>query len=276
MTKTRKKSKRGGCSLINSKLYPFWYNRLDFPKERGEAMLEDKTWESHLKMASMLYNHNHPLPKGTILFHGSSEIDPVRTITPRSSPFYFGLDAFIAIWYTYELENKNKSEFENKLKDTILTNKINKHEDSKDSITNMKPEEILSDIKRTKRRYYFLNIYETTKSIDYKYLSKSIVDENPSDGSGCSYGACLHPQFGYHGHTLDPPVELSMEFTIPANKVSSIVKLLGVYVVDTLKLEENKNNTFEKFHAIDAIVLADALYPQNQTKKRTILSSIFG
>ena len=51
------------------------------------------------------------------------------------------------------------------------------------------------------------------------------------------------------------PVELSMEFTIPANQITNKLKLIGVYVIDVLKLNENSNKTFDEFKALEAIIL---------------------
>jgi len=100
-----------------------------------------------------------------------------------------------------------------------------------------------------------LNIYETQEDIPYKYLGKSIVNENPLDEDECKKMACMHPQFGYHLYELEPPVELSIEFTIPANQIGNKLKLIGVYIIDILKLNENKNKNFNEFKAIKAIVL---------------------
>jgi len=65
----------------------------------------------------------------------------------------------------------------------------------------------------------------------------------------------MHPQFGYHLHELKPPVELSIEFTIPANQIGNKLKLIGVYVIDVFKLNENKNKNYNEFKAIESIVL---------------------
>lgn len=41
-----------------------------------------------------------------------------------------------------------------------------------------------------------------------------------------------------------------MEFTIPANQITNKLKLIGVYVIDVLKLYENSNKTFDEFKAL--------------------------
>ena len=104
------------------------------------------------------------------------------------------------------------------------------------------------------------------ETIPYDYLSESISFQNPADISKCSENACMHPQFGYHVHALEPPVELSIEFTIPANKIGNKLKLIGVYVIDVFKLNENKNKDFNEFKATDAIVLKYN-FTKNNTKQ---------
>ena len=46
-----------------------------------------------------------------------------------------------------------------------------------------------------------------------------------------------------------------MEFTIPANQITNKLKLIGVYVIHVLKLNENSNKTFDEFTALEAIIL---------------------
>jgi hypothetical protein len=65
----------------------------------------------------------------------------------------------------------------------------------------------------------------------------------------------MHPQFGYHIDVNELPVELSIEFTIPANQIGSKLKLIGVYVIDVSILNANINKTFDKFKALEAIIL---------------------
>ena len=47
-------------------------------------------------------------------------------------------------------------------------------------------------------------------------------------------------------------------FSIPANQIGSKgnkLKLIGVYVIDVSILNENINKTFDKFKALEAIIL---------------------
>ena len=333
-TKKQKRTKkvkkfRGGASIIdkiNNSLFPFWYKSLPFPSiSDNKDLIKEKTWKPHLDLASDLYKNKSPLPKGTILFHGSGIINPLAHIRKTTDPFFFGLDAFIAIWYLSEWARKHKSDMEGlltsleqekiyhekQIKDlkkfdtTKWTKKelddIKKRNDDnikdiikkeKEFISSIKllmdyryhPKlenftELLSDLKLHNRRYYFLNIYETQEDIPYKYLGDSIVDENPLDEEECKKRACMHPQFGYHLYELEPPVELSMEFTIPANQIGNKLKLVGVYVIDVFKLNENKEKTFLEFKATEAIVLktfpSSNLHSQSKSQSKSQFKSQF-
>ena len=286
--KGKKKTKKKQYKLIDKSLYPFWYKKISFPKVSNNKLTDEKIWTKHLNLASKLYKNKSSLPKKTLLFHGSSYIDPLKNINRTNKPFFFGLDAFIAIWYIKEFASKNISALETALdnlkyyetrttRDKNMKKYVN--ESKKESKKKQKlfikalellnidffsinyyPElnnfkNMLNDLKSKDRRYYFLNIYQTTQNIPYKYLSKSVVNENPLDYDECKKIACMHPHFGYHLNGLEPPVELSLEFTIPSNKIGNKLKLIGVYVIDVFKLNENKNKNFNEFKAIEAIVL---------------------
>ncbi len=291
-------------SIIDNSLYPFWHNKIPFPQVLdNKELVDEKTWNKQLELASNLYKDKSSLPKGTILFHGSGIINPIANLRITEEPFFFGLDAFIAIWYISEFARKHTSNFERLLtsientkiyQETQIKNMINfdtskwskseldkirgRHDNKiKEIIENEKKfissikllkessigfneqlenfSELLSDLKLHNRRYYFLNIYETQENIQYEYLGDSIQYVNPLDEEKCNKIACMHPQFGYHLHELEPPVELSIEFTIPANQIGNKVKLIGVYVIDVFKLNENKNKNYNEFKAIESIVL---------------------
>lgn len=290
--------------IIDNSLYPFWYNKIPFPKVlNNKELVDEKTWKKQLELASTLYKDKSLLPKGSILFHGSEIINPIANIRKEDAPFFFGLDAFIAIWYISEYAHKRVSDFQILLRmmenakireekniedlinfdtskwskselDEMRTNYDNKIkeivEDQNKFMSSLKVlkesrmgfnnrlenfSELLPDLKLHNRRYYFLNIYETQENIPYEYLADSILDQNPLDEEKCKKIACMHPQFGYHLNELEPPVELSIEFTIPANQIGNKVKLIAVYVIDVFKLNENKNKNFNEFKSIDSIVL---------------------
>jgi hypothetical protein len=278
-----------GSLLIDKKLYPFWYNKIPFPKVSNvKELSKEDTWTTHLELARDLYQNKSSLPQGSILFHGSSFIDPVKTINPIAKPFFFGLDAFISIWYLSELASKDKSALENALQQLkYIENYVQPDksmmkyavENRKEAIEKQKLfikslevlnndfynwtnsdkfanyDKLLDDLKSHTRSHYYLNIYQTVKTIPYKYLSKSIERDNPIDDEQCKNMACMHPQFGYHINVNELPVELSMEFTIPANQITNKLKLIGVYVIDVSKLNDNINKTFDEFKALEAIIL---------------------
>jgi hypothetical protein len=199
-------------------LYPFWYNKIPFP-DPGEDLFEDSTWYEHLTLADKMYGKKSSLPKGSILFHGSTLVDPVNTIRIANKPyFFFGLDAFISIWYISELVYKKPS-----------------HE--RDSTPG------------------YLNVYQTLQAIPYEYLPLPHgADDHPDDNEACINIACMHPQLGYHIEVNEfLPIELSIEFTIPINNISNKLKLIGVYAVDVSKLYDNKDKNFNEFKAIEAV-----------------------
>jgi hypothetical protein len=278
-----------GSSLIDKNLYPFWYNKIPFPKvSNTKDLSKEETWTEHLKLARELYQNKSSLPKGSILFHGSSFIDPIKNINPTNKPFFFGLDAFISIWYLSELASRDKSALENALQKLKNMENYVEHDKSmkkyadlnkKESIEKQKLfikslevlnndffnianydefadyDKLLTDLKSHARSHYYLNIYQTLQAIPYKYLSKSIEADNPKDDKECETMACMHPQFGYHINVNELPVELSIEFTMPANQITNKLKLIGVYVIDVLKLNDNINKNFDEFKAIEAIIL---------------------
>ena len=290
-----------GKKNIDDFLFPFWYNKLPFPTVSDpNKLLDDETWRSHLDLASSLYNKEYPvLQKGTIVFHNSAIINPIANLNLTDKPFFFGLDAFIAIWYSTEMDKKGgidkiisyilrNLERTNKSKQDMINNTVWTQEDKQpviknyddtiatlqkqiqtfiDSLKLLDPDATITidtlktDLINYRRKYYFLNIYETFEDIPYHYMSTSIQGENPLDEnrSICRQQACMHPQFGYHTNDTVPPVELSLEFTIPANQIGNRLKLIGVYLIDVSKLYENQAKDFTEFKAIDAIVLKNCL-----------------
>jgi hypothetical protein len=291
-TKRHRAKKEYGSSFIDKHLYPFWYKKLKFPKVSNVKFLtKEETWSAHLKFARELYENKSSLPKGSILFHGSSFIDPVKNINPTNKPFFFGLDAFISIWYLSELASRDKSALQNALQKLKNMENYVEHDKSmikyaklnrKESIEKQKLfikslevlnndyfnianydefadyDKLLNDLKSHARSHYYLNIYQTLQAIPYKYLSKSIEADNPKDDKECETKACMHPQFGYHIDINELPVELGIEFTMPANQIGSKgnkLKLIGVYVIDVSILNANINKTFDEFKALEAIIL---------------------
>ena len=99
---------------IEQSMQPFWVGQLDFPNVPWQELTEQTVWENHINLLGTIYGLNDNItiiPKGTILFHASDIRDPVGNI-PKSEikpnkPFFFGLDAFIAIWYASETYNRS-------------------------------------------------------------------------------------------------------------------------------------------------------------------------
>jgi hypothetical protein len=211
-------------SLIENNLYPFWYKKLPFPEDPDDNLFENTTWYKHLALADKMYGNKSSLPKGRILFHGSTIIDPINTIKPSDKPyFFFGLDAFISTWYISELA------YENKINYGFL------------------------NVYQTLQPIPY----------KYLPLIRSDTD-HPDDDTDCKNKACMHPELGYHSKVYDSlldelllddslPVELSIEFTIPINNITNKLKLIGVYVVDVSKLYDNKDKNFNEFKAIEAV-----------------------
>jgi hypothetical protein len=161
-----------------------------------------------------MYGNKSSLPKGSILFHGSTLIDPINTIKPSTKLyFFFGLDAFISIWYISELAYKNKN----------YSYYLN----------------VYQTLQPIPYKYLPLINGDT---------------DHPDDDEACKNIACMHPQLGYHIEVNESlPVELSIEFTIPINNISNKLKLIGVYAVDVIELYQNRNKNFNEFKAIEAL-----------------------
>jgi hypothetical protein len=216
-------------SLIKNKLYPFWYNKISFPEVPISHLYHDTAWNEHLELAFKMYGNKASLPKGSILFHGSTVVDPVNTIKHTDkSYFFFGLDAFISIWYVSEQAyvdyGKNRTI-------TISDGYYNNYNG-------------------------YLNIYQTLEAIPYKYLRQIEQSYHPDNNKECENMACMHPQLGYHFNEFQNfmPTELSIEFTIPTKNITEMLELIGVYKVDVSKLYENTYKNFDEFKALDAVM----------------------
>jgi len=280
--------------------YPFWYTKLAFPNVPNNKLTNAITWKKHLKLASNIFK-NKILPAKTLLFHGSPLIDPIKvlhtSLVKSNKPFFFGLDAFIAIWYITEYSYKHTSKVEwifnhiisgiKEEQKTIKTmkshnysekvlkvnyEKLHKLEKQKEELTRIlhnldsdkeSLESYANNLQMHSRQYYFLNIYETQKPLSYIYLDSTkypldniIENINPLDEEQCHNKACMHPQFGYHQIVgYSQPAELSMELTIPGNKLKKNLKLVKVKLIDISILLKNLDKNFRQFKAINALVL---------------------
>ena len=232
---------------------PFWANKISFPKVDQSLLTDTKSWSDHLDFAASIWNKSGHgkgvLRKGTRLFHGSPQLNPVKNLQQTGRPFFFGLDAYIAIWYTLESASSSgktdlqvlldeevaqRSLIAKNIEDISLgkwtaaemekmkakyTKKLidlGKKQDSTIAALNKlgsdysaKPssfKQLSENMTDKARRFYFLNIYETTRDLEYVYLDAGITEVNPLDVPRCLDVPCLHPQFGYHGDTLEPPL----------------------------------------------------------------------
>ena len=225
-------------SNIDKFLYPFWYNKIPFPEVPTSHLYQlyhDTAWNEHLELAFKMYGKKSSLPKGSILFHGANVIDPVKNTTPIEPYFFFGLDAFISIWYVSE--------------QAFLDYKKDRMDYKKDRTITMGDD------------YYnnyngYLNIYQTLEAIPYKYFRRIELSYHPDNNKECENMACMHPQLGYHFIEFQNfmPTELSIEFTIPTKNITKMLELIGVYKVDVLKLYENTYKNFDEFKALDAVM----------------------
>ena len=215
-------------SNIEKFLYPFWYNKIPFPEVPISHLYHDTAWNEHLALANKMYGKKSLLPKGSILFHGANVIDPVKNTIPIEPYFFFGLDAFISIWYVSEQAyvdyGKNRTT-------TMGDDYYNNYNG-------------------------YLNIYQTLDAIPYKYFRRIEQSYHPDNNKECENMACMHPQLGYHFNEFQNfmPTELSIEFTIPRENITEMLELIGVYKVDVSKLYENTYKNFDEFKALDAVM----------------------
>ena len=275
-------------------LEPFWSGEIDFPSVDRSLLNSTASWEAHLELARRKWSAEQgTLPKDTLLFHGSDVLNPVANLDDSTNIFFFGLDAYIAIWYALEsaesggrsdmmrlLESEaakqarvevdiaelekgkwTESEKESKMKNYNERLELTLQQQGQflSSLrqlgydgTNLS--EIIDNSKSKGRRYYFLNVYKTIKPLEYIYLDDGITEVNPHDVEACQTTACIHPQFGYHGNNISPPVELSVEMTIPTNNVADSVKFVKALLIDVDVLRKNAGKTYNDFKATDALI----------------------
>lgn len=198
---------------LEKAMYPFWVGKVAFPDVPASELWSTNTWRPHLDLLNTMYTLGpyNTIPAGTLLFHASSLRDPLQTRLRPGKPFFFGLDAFVSIWYAAE----------------------------------------------TYQDQAFLNVYMTT--VDFKnvnYLGDEVIEVNPGEVEDCLQDICLHPQFGYHADelVLEPPCELSLELTIPSDKLKDAgLILVKIYDIDLEMLKRHKYTTYPEFKAVSAI-----------------------
>lgn len=225
-SKSSKKSKSKSKSLLSSPVSdiiekdPFERNLFQsiFPNyDNTEWLPLVKKMKTHYKKferGNKLY-----LPKGTKLYHGSTEYPFLGDAPDKNKITYFGLDIDISIWYILELVRlehfKKKQDFS---------------------------------------RFGFLYLFTLTEDIEIDKLI-DIIYTNPKDTRKCNKtgSVCLHPQVVFRGTTDDSPniYKLSSEVTLHYPVYESKLSLDRVYLVDPLLLEQNKlNRTWKPRNAI--------------------------
>ena len=225
-SKSSKKSKSKSKSLLSSPVSdiiekaPFERNFFQsiFPdydhKEWVPLVKKMKTHYKKFERGNKLY-----LPKGTKLYHGSTEYPFLGDAPDKNKITYFGLDIDISIWYILELVRlehfKKKQDFS---------------------------------------RFGFLYLFTLTEDIEIDKLI-DIIYTNPKDTRECNKtgSVCLHPQVVLRGTTDDSPniYKLSSEVTLHYPVYESKLSLDRVYLVDPLLLEQNKlNRTWKPRNAI--------------------------
>jgi len=150
------------------------------------------------------------LPSGTILYHGS--LDPDLQFT-KSRHTFFGIDAFISIWYTLELRDH------------------------------------LWFPKRQKVGYLYE--FELIKPLKEMIFLKKLC-EHPGFGHWRSDPPKIHPQVVYHGVPSDPG-ELGIEVTLNIIEHPDSLRLRRRYTVDLEKLGANRKKTRYEFDPTSAV-----------------------
>ena len=156
-----------------------------------------------IKIGGKLY-----LPRGTKLYHGSTEYPFLGNNPNIKRITFFGLDIDISIWYILELVRLE-------------------HFKKRDNFS----------------QYGFLYLFTLTEDLEIHKLIE-LINTNPKDTRKCGKvgNVCLHPQVVFRGTTDDSPniYKLSSEVTLHYPVYESQLSLDRVYVIDPLVLEQNK------------------------------------
>ena len=147
--------------------------------KRPSTQMDREEWRPYVKnvvsQINTLFNDGN-IPIGTKLYHGSLSESLNFFEEERSSPFFFGLEESISLWYIYEMW--------------------------------------LSRNKRNNTNGWLYTI-EVTKPIPITKLIDQIII-HPTDDDDCwinTRGVCIHPQQIFHGET-DTIRDLGIEVTL--------------------------------------------------------------
>ncbi len=215
-----KEKKESSPSKMALNLEPFWVGIVPFPDVPKNDLVDEDNWSEHLDLLEKTYSPGlkNVVPKGTILFHGSDIYDPVNNIKKFRSnkAFFFGLDAYVSIWYAAEsYYGKGKTAYLNIYKTTKEMKKVN----------------------YIGREIMDLNPGEVEECI------KTDICIHPQFG------------YHSNDKVLEPPAELSVELTIPSHLVSkSNLEFIGTYKINLELLKKNEDLTYKEFKATDALL----------------------
>lgn len=159
-------------------------------------------WE---KKNRLIFSHNqYYLPKGTILYHGSLDVEFSNARKIFYNTFdkitFFGLDFEISAWFVLEL----------------------------------------AKIKSKHRGY--IHVFETTKDLSVKIIDDLYVHPKTWFSKKCIKNICFHPQLAFRGRVMDPAdfYEMFIEVTINLNREPESIEQVDIWEIDVDILEENK------------------------------------
>jgi hypothetical protein len=221
-----------------------------------------KNWEPFVREMLLYYDqllvHKKDkiyLPKGTILYHSSTEYPFLKHAKNKMT--FFGLDVVISLWYI--LESKYKSMdmdcFRHKKKEIDYSGYLYEFQLQEDL-------EITYIIKEKKKEIDYsgyLYEFQLQEDLEITYIIKEIVN-NPKNMRKCSQNpnaVCLHPQVSFHGldsnyRELPNLFDLCNEVTLFYDTYKDVIgKPINIYLVDTLLLHRHaKNPRYNPTHAV--------------------------
>ncbi len=146
------------------------------------------------------------LPVGTRLYRTAFEKDPMDFFVPKKDICYFGLDAWISIWYGLEMWQRIKTD---------------SHELSYN------------------KWFVHMHEYEIQEPISYTYLPDMYINpKNAPYYETCLKEPCVHPQRIFHGNQgilNEVGTELTLPYTFP---IAKHLKPLKSYKVNLIRLLE--------------------------------------
>ncbi len=163
------------------------------------------------------YNRaDYHIPVGTRLYRSALEADPHELFVAKKDMFFFGLDAYISVWYALEMWQMFRK---------------NRH-----SVPYAE-------------WYTYMHEYEVVAPIPYKYLPDLATNpKNAPYKDICLREACVHPQripHGAHGVLDEVGTELTLPYTFP---VFQHIKPVATHTVNLIKLLEMQDYLTDMEH----------------------------